>query len=459
MTLEGPEEETLPERLAAQAAVERLQENGFTAYWAGGCVRDKLLDRSPKDYDVATDATPDEIAALFPHAILVGKSFGVVRAPVEGTYLEIATFRRDSVYLDGRRPESVTFTTPREDAQRRDFTINALFYDPIGGVLHDFVGGRADLEEGIVRCVGDPARRFAEDHLRMLRAVRFAATLGFRIADETAEAIRAHAPSIARISQERIRDELTRTLCEARRPGEAVAMLERLGLLPVILPEVSAMVGQEQPPQFHPEGDVFTHTVLMLDTMPPDRGLRLAYAVLLHDVGKPITAQTAADRIRFHGHASEGARLAEKILRRLRLRTDDITFICACIRNHMRFIHVSEMRQATLRKMVGAETFPVELELHRLDCLASHRKLDNYDFLQAYLRDLEAESEEALPDRWVRGNDVLAAGVPQGPRIGQWLKAAYDAQLEGRFEGREQLLEWLKEQIAESEEGKPQNTE
>jgi tRNA nucleotidyltransferase/poly(A) polymerase len=442
-----------PDLLAARAAVERLQESGHTAYWAGGCVRDRLLDRRPKDYDIATDATPDDISELFPHSILVGKSFGVVRAPVEDTYLEIATFRRDSVYLDGRRPESVTFTTPREDARRRDFTINAMFYDPVAGVLHDFVDGRADLEAGIVRCVGDPARRFAEDHLRMLRAIRFAATLGFRIAEETAEAIRANAQSIIRISQERVRDELTRILCEAAKPGEALATLERLGLLRVILPEVSAMVGQEQPPQFHPEGDVFTHTVLMLDMMSPARDPRLAYAVLLHDVGKPVTADSSTDRIRFNGHASEGATMSKAILRRLRLRTDDITFVSACIHNHMRFMHVRQMRQATLRKLVGAETFPVELELHRLDCMASHRKMHNYDFLQEYLLELETESEEALPDAWIRGGDMLATGVPQGPQVGRWLKTAYDAQLEGGFEGREQLLRWLRRQIAESEEG------
>lgn len=433
------------EQKAALAAVENLQANGFIAYWAGGCVRDALLDREPKDYDVATNATPDEVVALFPRAMLVGKSFGVVRAPVDNVYLEVATFRRDSEYRDGRRPESVTFTTPREDAQRRDFTINALFYDPVSHELHDFVGGKADVEAGLIRCVGNPQRRFAEDHLRMLRAVRFATTLGFRITDETAEAITANAACLARISHERVRDELTRILLEAAEPGKALHLLEQLGLLPVILPEISAMVGQEQPPQFHPEGDVFTHTALMLDLMPPSRSRRLAYSVLLHDVGKPITAKQAEDRIRFDGHAPKGATLAGEILRRLRLPSDEVEFVSTCIRNHMRFMHVREMKAAKLRRMVGAETFPVELELHRLDCLGSHRKLDNYAFLQEFQQKLEAEP--VLPEPWVRGNDVIEASVPEGPRVGKWLKTAYDAQLDGHFEGREQLLQWLKEQI------------
>ena len=422
----------------------KLREAGYEAFLVGGCLRDVILGLQPKDFDVATSATPDEVAALFPEAVLVGKAFGVVRAPVDGLWFELATFRRDSAYEDGRRPVSVSFATPQEDAGRRDFTINAMFFDPVARRLHDFAGGEADLRARLIRCVGDPDVRFGEDHLRLLRAVRFASVLDFALEAATAAALLRCAPRLARISGERIRDELTRILLESPRPGQALLQLQALGLLAAVLPELAAMAGQAQPPEFHPEGDVLTHTALMLDAMEP-RSLPLAYAVLLHDVGKPVTAHTVEGRLRFDGHAPAGARVAEEILRRLRFAANDIDAIVHCVRDHMRFMDVKEMKTSTLRRLVGSPTFPVELELHRLDCLASHGKLDNYDFLRAYMERMAAEP--VLPRPWASGSDLLALGVPEGPAVGRWLRAAYDAQLEGRFAGREALLAWLRGEV------------
>ncbi|MDA0578004.1 MAG: CCA tRNA nucleotidyltransferase [Verrucomicrobia bacterium] len=316
-----------PLAILARKAVHRLQSNGCVAYWAGGCVRDLLLGRSPKDFDIATDAPPDRVLAIFPGSVAVGKSFGVVRVPFEDAWFEVATFRQDHAYRDGRHPESVTFTDARKDATRRDFTINALFCDPIRETCIDYVQGRADLRERIIRAVGDTGTRFDEDHLRLLRAVRFAHTLGFAIESETEAAIRHAAPLVARVTPERIRDELSRIFVESLRPGAALETLDDLGLLAPILPEVVALKGQAQPPEFHPEGDVFTHTVIMLNLMDPPTA-HLAFAILLHDIGKPPTATTDANgRIRFNGHDAVGADMATDILRRLRFSNDDIDAI------------------------------------------------------------------------------------------------------------------------------------
>ena len=434
-------------RRGAVQVVKRLQDAGFTAYWAGGCVRDRIMGKPPVDYDIATRAVPDEVQALFPGAVAVGKSFGVVRVPRGGHEYEVATFRTDHSYGDGRHPDAIEFSDPPTDAQRRDFTMNALFYDPVADAILDFVDGRTDIEAGLIRCVGDPATRFREDHLRLMRAARFAATLDFRIEPATAAAVRDHAHLIKRVAAERVRDELTRILREAPRPGTALRLLHALGLLNHILPEVVAMQGQAQPPQFHPEGDVFEHTVMMLDML-DDRSVHLVYAVLFHDVGKPPTAMQGADRIRFHGHAQCGADMAAAIMRRLRFPSADVEAVTRCIRDHMRTMEVQRMKRSTLRRMVGGETFPVELELHRVDCLASHGGLDNYDFLVAF-RD-EMAQEPVLPDPWVRGRDVMDMGVPEGPAIGRWLRHAYDAQLENRFPDRASLLEWLSARISHS---------
>jgi poly(A) polymerase len=434
-------------RAAAVSAVRRLQEAGHTAYWAGGCVRDRLLGREPKDYDIATDAVPDRVLALFPDSVEVGKAFGVVRARWDGCWFETATFRRDHAYHDGRRPDGVSFCDPRADAERRDFTINALFFDPVAERLHDFVGGQDDLRARLVRCVGDPEARMREDYLRLLRAPRFAETLGFALHPDTEAAVRRQAPALAGVSAERVRDELTRLLTEALHPGGALERLDDLNLLAVVLSEVAAMKGQQQPPQFHPEGDVFQHTVLMLNLM-DRRDPLLAWAVLLHDVGKPLTAEETPDRIRFNRHSEEGAALAESLLRRLRFPVDTIQAVTHCIHNHMRFMEVRKMRPATLRRLMGAPTFETELELHRLDCLASHGALDNYSFLVE--RKAEYAERPVLPAPWVTGRDIMAMGVPEGRVVGHWRREAYDAQLDGRFPDREALLGWLRERIAEA---------
>jgi poly(A) polymerase len=433
-------------RAAALTVVHRLQEDGFTAYWAGGCVRDMLLKIEPHDYDVATDAHPERVTELFPGASLVGKNFGVVVAPVNGINCEIATFRQDCDYLDGRRPERVVFVTPREDAQRRDFTVNAMFYDPVSDELHDFVGGQQDLQSRLIRCVGEPEQRFAEDHLRLLRAVRFAYRLDFEIEPATAAAIRSQAAKIARISCERVRDELTRILTESRRSGDALLALERLGLLQVILPEVAAMRSQEQPPQFHPEGDVLAHTAIMLNQM-DFRDPVLAFAILFHDVGKPLTAFHDGERLRFHGHAERGAELTKKIMKRLRFSNQMIDDVTNCVKRHMRFMDVQKMRKSTLRRLVGSPLFEIEQELHRVDCSSSHGKLDNYQYLQEARKAMEAEP--VLPPQWLNGYDIKSLGVEAGPQIGKWLKLAYDMQLNGDVASREDLLEQLRTMIAD----------
>ena len=429
----------------ARAVVRRLTEKGFIALWTGGCVRDLIMGRTPKDFDITTSAVPDQVEHLFPGAVTVGKSFGVVRVRIHSLEYEVATFRKDQAYHDGRHPEGVVFTDEQTDALRRDFTVNALFLDPLTGTVRDYVGGQADLAVRLIRAVGRPDDRFAEDHLRMMRAVRFAATLDFKLDPATADAIRRHAQQIEKISAERLQQELTRTLLEAPQPGMALELLQAVGLLPVILPEISALRGQEQPPQFHPEGDVWTHTIMMLNALrQPD--LRLAYAVLLHDVGKPDTAKFVENRIRFDGHADVGATLAEGILKRLRLPNDDIKAIAFCIGNHMRFMDVQRMRPATLRRLVGAPTFATELELHRLDCAASHGNMTNHAFLVTF--QAARRAEPVLPKPWVTGHDILPLGVPAGREIGRWKQRVYDAQLEGLVENREAALAWLRRELA-----------
>lgn len=439
MTLPPPD---TPAANAAAEVVTRLHDAEHTALWAGGCVRDILLGRTPKDYDVATSAPANESLALFPGAIAVGRAFGVVRVPRDDQWIEVATFREDADYSDGRHPDAVRFSDAEHDAQRRDFTINALFYDPLTHHVIDYVDGLRDLDAGVLRCVGDPNKRFAEDHLRLLRAVRFAATLGFAIDGATRAAARANAAWITRTSPERIRVELERTLCEAPRAGDAIRMLDELGLLDMLLPEVAAMKGQDQPPEFHPEGDVFAHTVLMLNQMqasPPT----LAWSVLLHDVGKPVTAAFDGNRWRFNNHAKEGAHLATAILRRLHASTRLIEDVSACVAGHMRFADVPRMKRSTLRRMVGRPTFATELELHRLDCLGSHGDVEHHAFLEDVKRAFD--SEPVLPDPLVTGRDVLALGVPEGPDIGRLKQQVYDAQLDGHVATREDALAYLRE--------------
>jgi poly(A) polymerase len=423
----------------AGRVVERLRAAGYQAYLVGGCVRDLLLGRNPEDYDVATDARPERVVEMFPGALLVGAHFGVVLVREGGAEVEVATFRSDHSYGDGRHPLSVEFETdPRQDVIRRDFTVNGLLLDPATGQVLDHVGGRADLEARLIRAIGDPLRRFAEDHLRMLRAVRFAARLGFEIEPRTFEAIRVLRGRIRAISAERVRDELVRILVEggARRGFE---LLDSSGLLVEILPEVAAMKGVEQPPEFHPEGDVWVHTLLMLEQM-KNPTVTLAAAVLLHDVGKPPTFRVA-DRIRFDGHAEAGAEMACEILRRLRFSHDDIRQVEALVRNHLRFKDVRNMRESTLKRFLRLDRFEEHLELHRLDCLASHGYLDNYDFVREKLA--LTPPEVLAPPRLITGEDLIARGYSPGPAFGRILRAVEDAQLEGKLASREDALAYV----------------
>ncbi len=424
--------------------LKQIRTAGFTAFFAGGSVRDKLLDRVAKDYDIATSATPDQIEELFPKTVAVGKAFGVIVVVQDGTETEVATFRADGGYQDGRRPDSIHFCGAEEDAKRRDFTVNGMFYDPVEDKVIDYVGGQTDLEKKIIRAIGDPDKRFAEDHLRMLRAVRFAHTLGFEIEPATRAAVQKHAPDLAKISAERIENEFSRTLTESIKPGDALRELVDLGLMEYIIPEILPMIGQEQPPEFHPEGDVFVHTCIMLNLMKnPTRAL--AYTVLLHDVGKPATAFMGADRLRFHGHERKSAEMAEEILRRLKLPVKEIRQIVTAVDGHMRFKDVQKMNKSTLRKLMGAETFDLELELHRLDCSGSHRMLDNYHFLLAKAD--EMKNEPLLPERWITGKDLHELGIASGPRMGDLIQLAYNAQLEGRFPDKAGLLSWIQTQL------------
>jgi poly(A) polymerase len=426
-----------------------LRRAGFETYWAGGCVRDQLMGRAPKDYDIATAARPDQVRSLFPRTVEVGAAFGVIQVLRDQHPFEVATFRRDLEYRDGRHPAGVEFSGAEEDAHRRDFTINGLFYDPIEERVVDYVNGRADLSARVIRTIGRPEDRFGEDYLRMLRAIRFASTLEFAIEPATLAAIQRLARHITAVSMERIQNELTRLLTESPRAGQGLNLLRQSGLLSVILPEVDRMADQAQPPEYHPEGDVFTHTAMMLDAL-DQPSPALAYATLLHDVGKPPTAQHVRQpdgsiRIRFDKHAQVGAELTESILRRLKLPGPVVEEAAHMVKNHMRFMDVRRMRRSTLRRMVGAPTFTEELELHRVDCLCSHGGLDNYDFLRAFQEELR--QEPALPPPWITGHDLMALGLPQGPDVGKWHRLAYDAQLENRFPDRAALLEWLRSAV------------
>jgi poly(A) polymerase len=429
---------------AGDAVIGTLRQAGYCAYRVGGCVRDRLLGRAITDVDVATDAVPATVQRLFPHTYAVGAAFGVVVVHTEaGGDVEVATFRAESGYADGRHPEQVRFSTPAEDAVRRDFTINALFYDPAAQQILDYTDGMTDLARGIVRAIGDPAARFAEDHLRLLRAVRFAAELGFALEPSTAAAIPPLTSRLCSISAERVYTELRRMLT-GRCPARAFDLLHELGLLAVCLPEVAAMRGVSQPPQFHPEGDVWQHTLKMLGLM-HDAGEVLAWAVLLHDVGKPGTLEVVDGRERFHGHARTGAELTRAILSRLHASGDVIEAVSTIVDNHMTFGDVARMRRNTLRRLIARPTFAAELELHRLDCTASHADMDNYVFLLDTLAEYAAEP--AIPSPLLRGHDLLALGLKPGPRVGQLLREIQDRQLNGDLRTPQEALEWVKRQL------------
>ncbi|HVM59520.1 MAG TPA: CCA tRNA nucleotidyltransferase [Verrucomicrobiae bacterium] len=456
---------------AAIEIVRRMRDAGHMAYFVGGCVRDMVRGVEPHDYDIATSARPEQVQALFPKTVAVGAQFGVVLVLVADHQFEVATFRSDENYLDGRHPTGVRFGSPEQDAKRRDFTINGLFCDPltrpweplfplqrrdkaVGGRIIDFVNGRADIEKKLVRTIGDPRERFTEDKLRLLRCVRFAANLGFEIEPATFAVVKQMASQIRVVSAERIRDELIKIFTRPN-AGRGLELLDASGLLAHVLPEVAAMKGVEQPAEFHPEGDVFQHTKLMLDMVseparpavaPCRDPVVLAWAVLLHDVGKPATFERAPDRIRFNDHDKIGAEMTESILRRLRFPNDQIEKIALCVREHMRFQFVKEMRPAKLKRILARETFPDELELHRIDCASSHRNMENYEFLKA--KAAELPPEVIKPEPLLTGHDLLALGLTPGPMVGQILREVEELQLEERLKSREEALAFAKSRAA-----------
>ena len=460
----------------AISIVRVLRERGYKAYLVGGCVRDLLLGRDPADYDVTTDAIPDEVMRIFPDTYAVGAQFGVVLVPlpVSGEQqvprlhqnfaerssdsardnrtvgvVEVATFRSDIGYSDGRHPDQVRFSKdPREDVERRDFTVNGLLLDPITNQVLDFVEGRKDLEAKIIRTIGDPEHRFAEDKLRMLRAVRFAARFGYTIEPGTFRAIQELASQIDQVSRERVRDELGKMLTEghARR---AFLLLDETGLLHEVLPEIEAMKGVEQPPQFHPEGDVFVHTLLLLDKLPHPCPITLAWGTLLHDVGKPATFRVAPDRIRFDGHVDVGVRMAEEICRRLRFSNDDTEQILALVDNHMRFAHVQQMNQSTFKRFVRMPRFDEHLQLHRMDCESSHGDLTSYNFTREKMATIPPTAMRPAP--LITGDDLIAAGYAPGPQFKKILSAVEDGQLEGRLQCKEEALAFVRREFPSRE--------
>ena len=430
---------------AALEISRRLHDAGYQALLAGGCVRDRLLQREPKDYDIATNATPTQVLEVFPKGNEVGAHFGVILVKYQGHMVEIATFRTDGSYSDGRRPDHVVFSTAQHDAQRRDFSINGLFEDPISGEIIDYVGGRKDLEAGILRAIGEPALRFQEDSLRLMRAIRFSCSLDFKIEEKTRQAIIECAPLLARISPERIRDELNRMLCHPSR-AKAFDLLTDSGLFRYFWPEVMALVGCEQPPEWHPEGDVFEHTKIMLEMLEPDAPLELALAVLLHDIAKPPTRtidHEAGGRIRFNGHDALGAEMAADMLRRLRYSNDIIDSVVPMVTRHMQFMNVQQMRTAKLKRFMASPTFDFEMELHRVDCGSSNGFTDNLEYLIAKRE--EFSREPLIPAPLMSGRDLIQAGFKPGPLFSDILDAIQVEQLEGRLHTREEALAYFRQ--------------
>lgn len=433
-------------RTAATAVAQRLIDAGHTTYFAGGCVRDQLLGLWPKDYDIATAASPAEVAAIFPKSDMIGAHFGVVLVRDAGHAFEVATFRTDGSYSDSRRPDSVAFSTPAEDAQRRDFTINGLFQDPLTDEIIDHVGGRADLDSRTLRAIGDPDVRFSEDALRLLRAVRFANRFDLTIEPATESALRANADLLANISVERIRDEFSLILTHPTRE-QGVRELTRLGLMKYIIPEFIDLIGCEQPPQWHPEGDVFEHTCIALGLLEPDAGLTQALGVLLHDIGKPptYTYDEADDRIRFNGHDAIGAEMAEKILSRLRYSNEIIRDVTHLVARHMQFMNVMQMRRSKLRRFMSPDIFELEMELHRVDCASSNGFTENYDFLRE--QQAAFADEPVIPPPLLSGKDLIAHGLTPSPAFKAILEDVQTRQLEGDLDTRDRALELLPELV------------
>ncbi|HWY40842.1 MAG TPA: CCA tRNA nucleotidyltransferase [Chthoniobacterales bacterium] len=436
----------------ARAVAKHLRERGHIAYFAGGCVRDMVRELQPKDFDIATGATPDIVQEIFPHTYAVGAHFGVVVVVENGLNFEVATFRSDGAYLDHRHPVDVRFSSPEEDAKRRDFTINGMFFDPEKNEVIDFVGGRSDIEAKLIRAIGKPTERFEEDRLRMLRAVRFATVLDYKIDKETWKALVENSAMINDISAERIREELVKIFLSPNRV-RGWDLLDESGLMRMVLPELDAMKGCLQPEQFHPEGDVFQHTRLMLELLPEKVSVPLVFSVLLHDVAKPVTATVdQTGRIRFNEHDRIGAAMTESIMERLRFSRAEIDAAAEMVRQHMVFKDVPQMRVAKLKRFMARPTFEEELELHRVDCASSHRMMDNYEFL---LRKREEfANEPIIPPPLVRGDDLIAMGMKPGPKFGEILEAVETRQLEGALKDREQALDWVNREYASGLKGK-----
>jgi poly(A) polymerase len=430
----------------ALAIVQRLQAAGFPAFWVGGCVRDFLLARPPGDYDIVTAALPEQIEGLFRRTLPVGRKFGVIVVVEQRQPFQVATFRAETDYQDGRHPGRVVFGDAMADARRRDFTVNGLFYDPVRKQLHDWVGGEADLRARIIRTIGSPAERFGEDHLRLLRAVRFAAQLDFTIAEDTFDALRAQAPKIRTISAERIREELIK-LFQPPHAARGLDLLRQSGLLEQILPEIAATITCEQSPEFHPEGTVFNHLRLMLQHLPPDSDPLLPWAVLLHDVAKPVTASAdpQTGSIHFYGHEKIGADMAAEILTRLRFPRKDIEAIVQAVRCHMQFKDAPLMRKSTLRRLLMRPTFPLELELHRLDCLGSNGRLEVHDFLVAQAEDLKHQPQIRPP--LLKGEDLIALGLKPGPALGALLAEIREKQLQDELKTKAEAKRWAKDRL------------
>lgn len=433
-------------RSAAIQIVKTLVQAGHQAVFAGGCVRDMLRGVEPKDYDIATSARPNEVQRLFAQSFAVGAHFGVIIVRLGEHSFEVATFRRDGTYSDARRPDSVEFTDAQEDAMRRDFTVNGLFFDPLKDEVLDYVGGKADLGDKVLRAIGDPAARFREDHLRLLRAVRFATTLDFVIEEKTFRAIGESSAGIRTISAERIRDEFTRILQHPNRV-RGFDLLVDTGLMAEILPEILKLQGCEQPPQFHPEGDVFVHTRIMLGLLPPEASLPLILSVLFHDIAKPATfAVDDTGRIRFNNHDKLGAQMTEEILRRLKFPNAVISPAVDAVENHMVFKDVKQMRVSRLKRFLARPTIEDELELHRVDCSSSHAMLDNYEFLRAKQAEFASQPEPLIPKPLINGHDLVSLGFTPGPKIRDVLNIAQNLQLEGTLRTREEALEWAAKQ-------------
>ena len=426
----------------AQEIVKILSDVGFKAYWAGGCVRDMVMGIEPMDYDIATDARPEQVIKLFKKTIPVGASFGVVKVLYDDFEFEVATFRSDGAYIDGRRPEDVHFSTEKEDAFRRDFTINGIFYDPTYEKIIDYVNGQADIKNNIIRTINDPKDRFSEDRLRLIRAVRFAAGFQFEIEPYTYNTIKELADTIFQVSAERIRDELCKMLTGVH-PANSIQLLDEVGMLKVILPEVTAMKGIKQPEEFHPEGDVWEHTMLMLKNMSSPTP-EMALGVLLHDVGKPPTF-SIEDRIRFNNHCEIGARITEEIGDRLRLSKKQIEHISELVLHHLRFKDVQKMRESKLKRFLRLPNFAEHLELHRLDCLACHGNLNNLEFCKHKL--LELKPEEIKPKPLINGHNLIAMGYKAGPLFKQILTLVEDAILEGQIRTHDDAVKFVQKKF------------